>query len=318
MNAPAKITPLSTLPFGMIEYGPGDFDRMHAAGSMLASASGVPALFNLIPSRFGKLAYGMHLTGERPFPDISGETHIRLGHLLEPFVADLLSEELDAKVTKLNGYAMHEFLPLFSTPDGVVTIDDVETMVEIKSVGSKVFYEDWKHGPPVHVGLQHQVQFATTGAEAGIIAVFDRNYCKLEWYPTTPHLLTIEKIELNVHTFMSALERGEYPAPDDGDADFEAFRQIMWKSDPEKTIQIDGDEAERRALQFLQAKLDESAASKTIEAHKRWFQRIMGDAQVAKVEGVSVEWKTNKSTPRGQHRPARVFKIKSVNGDDDG
>lgn len=319
MNAPTTIHKPSALPFGMTPYGDDGFERMHAAGSMLASASGVPALFNLIPQRFGKLAYAMHLNGERPLPDISGEVQIRLGHLLEPFIADLLSEELDRKVTKLDGYATHDYLPLFSTPDGVVEVDGVETMVEIKSVGSKVYWEDWQNGPPVHVGIQHQVQFATTGAKAGIIAVFDRNYCRLEWFPTRPHPATIQRIELEVGTFMADLEAGRLPDPDDdSEADFKAFLQVMWQSDEAKVIDIAGAEAERRALQFMQAKLDEAAAAKTIEAHKRWFQRLMCDAEIAQVGGAEVIWKTNKSKAKGQDRPNRVFKIKEVNGEDDG
>lgn len=312
MDAPAANPPVTDLlPWGMTPYRPGDFEKMHAPGTMLASASGIPALFNLFPQRFGPLAYAMHLKGERPLPDPGNEPHVRVGSVLEELVAELLSEELEAKVSKLDGFAKHAWLPMYSTPDGEATTD-VQRQVEIKVVTPRVYWEHWRDGPPLHVNIQHQVQFATTGAEAGIIAVFNLGYCNLEWFPTEPHKPTIEKIELKVGDFMDDLENGIYPDPEDCEPDFEAFRELMWQSDPEKTIAIDGGEAELRAQQFLQAKLDYAAAEKTIEANKRWFQRHMRDAQMATIgTGIQAEWKTNKAK-------VRVFKLKEIKGDRDG
>jgi hypothetical protein len=191
-------------------------------------------------------------------------------------------------------------------------------MVEIKVVTPKVFWKSWRDGPPVHVGVQHQCQYATTGAEAGIIAVFNLGWCSLEFYPTAPHRPTIERNEIVTGNFMDALADGRLPDPDDTEADFEAFREIMWQS-ADKTILIPGEEATRRASQYAQAKLDEAAATRTIQANKRWFQGRMADAQVATLDdGSSIQWRTNKTKSKDQDRPNRVFKIKETNGEDDG
>lgn len=324
MNAPAVIErPVDhgsppALPFNLQPYGKGGFDRMHAAGSMLASASGVPSLFNLVPQRHGKLAYGLHLNGDRPLPDISKEPHIMAGHALEPVAAAVLSMKLETDVDEIDAYSMHDYLPMFSTPDRLITIDGVQHIVEIKCVAPRTFWEDWRDGPPVHVGVQHQVQFATTGAERGIIAVFNQGWSTLDWFFTEPNPAAIQRIELEVGEFMEHLADGILPDPDDCEADFEAFRDICWKSEPGKTVKIHGDEALLRMRQFAQSKLDEAAADKTIAANKRFFQGLMKDAETAELDDGSIfSWKTNKSAGKGQ-RPARVFKLKESNGNENG
>lgn len=302
------------MPWDMIPYQDGDFDRMHAPGFMQASASGIPAIFNLVPQRYGSLAYAMHLKGDRALPDPGDEIPVRLGHFLEPFVAMLLSEELGAEVKKLDGYSKHAWLPMYSTPDGAV-IYDGKRIVEIKVVLPRTYRDHWRLGPPLHVTVQHQVQYATTGAEAGIIAVFNLGFGTLEWMPTEPDRKAIERIELKVGDFMDDLECGVYPSPDDTEPDFEAFRQLFWQSDPDKKITIKGDEAERRARRFLQAKADEAAAKKTIEADQRWFQSLMKDAHFATIgTAAEIQWKTNQNKGKGQERPSRVFKMKELKG----
>ena len=329
MNAPARVTKPARylrppMPFNLQPYAEGEFDRMHGPGAMMVSASNVFALFNAKPERLGKLSYAAHLTGQDPQPNISDDPLIRVGHALEPLAAELLSEKLEAEVVKHDAYSRHDYLDMFATPDGVVVLDGVPHIVELKVVTPKVWWGDWVSedrdliSPPRHIQLQHQAQFACTGATAGIIGVLSLDFCTIEWFPTKPHQAAIDRIELAVDSFMATLKRGELPDPDDTEVDFEAFRHLMWQSDPEKTVRIKGDEAIRRAGQFLQAKDDEAAATKTIQAQKRFFMGLMKDAQVATLEdGTEVEWKTNKKG-KGQERPARVFKIKEAKEQIDG
>ena len=322
MNAPSTIQrPSSTidLPWGMTPYKTGDFDKMHAAGSMLVSASNVAALFGLIPKRLGRLSYAMHLKGDRSLPDIGDEPHIRVGHALEPLVATLLGEELGVSVADFDAYARHEWLPMFATPDRVAWVDGEPWLVEIKVVTPKVYWEQWQDGPPIHVNLQHQTQFACCPkAKRGIVAVFNLGWCQLDYFKTEPHFTAIQRIELGVDAFMSTLQRGDLPEPDDTEVDADAFRDLMWKSDPDEEIKIAGDEAVLRHEQFIQAKLDEAAATRMIEANKRWFQRRMRTAQTAVLDhGGGFSWKTNKSKPKGADRPNRIFKAIEVKGEID-
>jgi len=319
-STPNPGTSTDELPFGLVPYAEGEFDKMHAAGSMLCSASGVPALFNTIPQRYGKLAYARHVSGVEALPDIGDELPIRLGHILEPFIATLLSEMLDVELHKIDAYSMHEFLPLFATPDYWCVIDGELYIIEIKSVGSKVFYRDWREAVPLHVSLQHQCQFATTGAARGIVAVFDRNYCQLETYDTTPVPEAIERIEFGVDGFMANLGNGIFPPPDeDCEADFEIFRRLCYQHEEEKKVLIHGEQALLRASQFQQAVDDKAAAEKVIAAQKRWFQGRMKTAEICTLDdGGFFQWRTNKTKGKDQQRPSRVFKYKEMRSSNDG
>ena len=319
MNAPAAVTVppskagMSTMPFNLQLYAEGEFDKLHAAGSMLVSASNVPAIFNAVPQRYGKLTYAMHLTGQKSLPDLDDIALIKIGHLLEPLAAEMLAEQLGVDVIRFDAYSRHPWLPLFATPDAVAWIDDVPHIVEIKTVSPRVWAQQWQDGPPLHVALQHQAQLACTGARAGIIASLSPAYGSLDFWFTAPDQPTIDKIELGVDSLIAMIERGDMPEPDDTEADAEAFRSLMWQSDAEKVISIEGEEAVRRAKQYQQAKDDETAATRMITAQKRWFQSRMGDAQIANIDdGGFFEWKTNKTKPKDQDRPSRIFKFKEA------
>ena len=313
INKPANQATTQSLPFNLQPYAEGEFDKMHAAGSMLVSASGVPAIFNAIPQRYGKLTYAMHLAGQKPLPDLDDVALIKIGNLLEPLAAEMLAEQIGVEVTRYDAYSRHPWLPLFATPDAVAWIDGVLYIIEIKTVCPRVWAQHWQDGPPLHVALQHQTQFACTGAKAGIIASLSPAYGSLDFWFTTPDQPTIDKIELGVDSLMATLERGDMPEPDDTETDADAFRSLMWQSDAEKVISIEGDEAVRRAKQYQQAKDDEAAATRMITAQKRWFQSRIGDAQRANIDdGGFFEWKTNKTKPKDQDRPNRIFKFKEA------
>ena len=87
-----------------------------------------------------------------------------------------------------------------------------------------------------------------------------RSWCQLDYIETEPHITAIQRIEIGVDAFMSALQRGGPPEPDDTEVDADAFRGLMWKSGPDEEIKIDGGEAVLRHEQFIQAKLDEAAS----------------------------------------------------------
>lgn len=327
MNAPTTIKPPQStvgLPLNLVAYKDGEFDKMHAAGSMMVSASSVAAIFNKLPaSRGGRLSYAMHLNGKKPFADIGDEPVIQVGHMLEPLVATLLGKELGVSVIHYDAYARHGWLPLFATPDRVIEVDSELAIVEIKVVTPKAYWSDWDGGDrrPIHVDLQHQTQFACTGAKRGYIAVFDLGYCKLKLFETVPVKAAIQKIELGVDSFMATLDRGDMPAPDDTEKDFEAFRRLMSLSHEKERIDLTSDEAERRALDWLQAKADGKQAKATYESTERWFQRRLQRAEFADIAteygpDLEVEWKTC-ARAKGANGAYRTFKIKEMKGQND-
>jgi excinuclease UvrABC nuclease subunit len=85
-----------------------------------------------------------------------------------------------------------------------------------------------------------------------------------------------------------------------------------------ETISLASSEAERRALQYVQAKLDEKAASSTIAAHQRWFQRRMGTAEIAKISDTLTATWTTCARAKGAEKAYRQFKIKETREENDG
>ncbi len=325
MNAPATIpvpsssARFSTMPFNLQPYSEGEFDKMHAAGSMLVSASNVFALFGAKPERLGRLAYAMHLTGQKPLPDISGEALIRVGHALEPLAADLLGEELGAQMIDHKGYSRHPWLDAFATPDRVCWIDGEPHDVELKIVTPKVYWDEWQGGKciPRHVALQKQFQFACNGAKRGIIGVLPLNYCAIKHFEVEPHRQVIEKIEMEVDRFMSMLKRGDLPAPDDTEIDFDAFKELMSLGHEKKMISLESNEAARRAAQWFQAKQDEKAATATLNAHRRWFTRRMGRAEIATISPEFMAHWSTVGRAKGADKAHRSFQIKQPKGQSD-
>lgn len=310
MNAPAKIEPPKEatleLPFNLTPYREGDFERMHAPGCMLASASMVAAIFGLSPYA-GPLGYAMHLNGHRELVVDEDAGPIAMGRALENLAAQKLSEQLGVELVDLKGYAMHPEIPLFATPDRYEVGDD-EAIAELKYVTPIARREHWQDGPPIWYMLQLQTQFLCTKAKRGYIGMLNA-YGSVDYWEAEPHQPTIDRILNEVGQFMENLKNGILPQPADSEPDADAWRALKWQSEPTIKVNIKGDEARARSDVLEQAMLEKAAAEATIKYQKRWFQRLMGNAEIAKIDGgASIRWKTNKTKAKGQENPSRVFK----------
>lgn len=280
---------MSDLPFGLRPYEPGEFDRVHAAGSGILTASMVPALFG--HSRFaGRYAIAAHISGQCPLPEVDNPM-TRRGKLLEPVVAKMLEGE-DYAVDRhdLGIYARHATIEGFGASPDVVVWDESDVPAslepgigEIKVVSELIYKDTWADGPPLEVELQHQAQYACCpGAEWGVIAALVVGAFRLDLvvYRTTRNPGAIKLIEDAAKALLDMLAAGQLPEPDTHES-AAAVLQALHPVDPCKEIALAGAEAVEAGRLFDDWKAASEtrlAAEKTEKAAKAWFMARAGDA----------------------------------------
>ena len=147
-------------------------------------------------------------------------------------------------------------------------------IIEAKVVANRVFEQRWQDGPPLAVELQHQAQFACTGAGWGVIAALVVGTFRFELllWETVPEPQAIALIERTAHEFLARLAADQLPEPDDHASSLAALATIYPSIDPGKIVTLSGDdlgEGLRRFDAWEQASLDRLAAEKIEEASKK-------------------------------------------------
>jgi hypothetical protein len=274
------------LPFGLRPYDPGEFERVHAAGSGILTASQIPALFG--HSRFGgRYAIAAHISGRVPMESADNPMTAR-GRRLEPIAAEMLAEDGYSIVRpKMGLYANH---PAFdgrfvASPDAVAWAleKDAPGIVEIKVVSELVYRDRWSDGPPLEVELQHQAQFAACeGAEWGVIAALVIGAFRLDLiaYPTQRNEGAVKLIEGAARALLDILAAGEMPEPDTHESAAKVL-QALHPIDPSREITLTGsdlEEASRRFNDWQRAAAERLAAEKIEKDSKAWFLAMAKDA----------------------------------------
>lgn len=280
-----------TLPLGLRRYRPGIFEKIHQCGSGMVTASQVPALFK--HSRFtGRYALAAHVNGSvalaGPDEDLGW-----WGKELEPVILKRVALQKGWQVEQVSAYAAHRRINrLIASPDAIAWRPDrpgEPGIIEIKDVGDFVFSEHWDGEPPIDVLLQHQTQYACTGATWGAIVPLVQRYRTRDVivFDSVPNQEAIDLIERNVSTFLAMLDVGQMPEPDDHPTSIDALAGIYPEAKPSKVITLDGEvgqEAARRFDAWQQAKLDGKAAKATEEASRDWFFMQALDAGEVRID----------------------------------
>lgn len=267
------------LPLRLVRYAPGVFERFHDAGSRTFTASLVPALFG--ESRFtGRFAAMCHVAGLRGI-EFVGNAMTERGTRLEATAIAMVDEEKAGdgwQSVRASAWARHPKIEgLIGSPDAVTWRPDdggelVPGIGEVKVVADFVFQERWLDGPPLDVELQHQTQFACTGATWGWIAalvVGAFRWDLLVW-ETRPDPRVIPIIEAEVAKALADVESGDMGLPDDHRTSIEAA-QKLWAPDPSKILNLNDPESDDRLERWLQARADRLAAEKVEDAQSRYF-----------------------------------------------
>lgn len=278
---------MTDLPFGLRPYADGEFERVHAAGSGILTASQVPALFG--HSRFaGRYAVAAHISGRVPLESADNPMTAR-GRRLEPIAAEMLEEDgYYVDHLKTGMYAKHLSIPNFAASPDAIAFRISETgghplLVEIKVVAEMVYREAWADGPPLEIELQHQAQFACCeGSLFGVIAALVVGAFRLDLitYQTSRNNAAVKLIEDAARALLEILAAGEMPEPDTHES-AAAVIQALHPIDPAKEIVLAGEQA-KRAAELCDLWKESAAArlkaQKDEAACKAWFLATAGDA----------------------------------------
>lgn len=241
-----------TLPHGLKPYGPGDFERLHAPGARVITASQVPALTGHDP-RAGAYAVIGHAIGVVPH-DVEESVRMQYGRILEGPAIDLLNASGIIRAKQVRAYAECPSLPRFlASVDGLVSHEDVDALddetigtLEVKTVAPEVFDTRWlapetlderphpslaskvlvgvaswdevldRNLVPPHVLVQAQAQFATKPAcRFGAVLCIVAGTHRLEFhlYHTRPDPGVIEGIVGVVRNALEWVDADDLPDP---------------------------------------------------------------------------------------------------------
>lgn len=265
------------------DYDDGQFESLHAPGSMVVTASGVPNLFGC--GFASAYSYALHLNGEVPMPDVGSEM-TRRGNYLEPVLFKMFEDEHGRHVRQVKAYADHpELEGLSASPDGVEVVDKADVgPAEAKVVNQVSFAEQWNGLPPLRVMLQHQTQLACTGAAAGPILAWELGTfrSRLHHWDIGCHQGTVERILEETDSFLKRLRDGKTPDPDFTlAADRDAMRRLLNEIDDEMTVDLPGMSGDLDI--YTAAKAEEKSAKNRASEAQAKIQHAMGEAAVAMI-----------------------------------
>lgn len=180
---------------------------------------------------------------------IQGEQtpEMRMGHRMEPVIADLYEEETGRRVEDLGASTLtvHPTIPwLAATLDRVTWASEKRPaprpgrgVLEIKNVGGYNARE-WEGDPPLGYLIQTYFEMACAGCEWGsLVALIGGNQLVIRDLVRDDEFLAAAIPVLD--KFRGMVERREAPDADGADGTVEAVRK-MWPSSNGKTIGLDG------------------------------------------------------------------------------
>lgn len=285
---------MNALPLGLVRYRPGKFEKLHACGSGEITASNAAALLG-VGKYAGRYALAAHVSGRHPLPD-ADNARTRMGRWLEPVVAGMLAEETGLKVRSIRAYARCRSVPkLVASPDTLIFEKDGQPAIgELKLVHEQIFDREWMDGPPIHHQVQHQTQFAATGAKTGRIgaAVWSiKRGLELIAFPTEPNPRAIELIEREARSLLELLARGEMPEPDPHPTSIDALHALYPHLVPGKVVELQGaKQAEGQKLfdEWMEVRARIAADEKRREQIRDWMAAQSVDADQLRIDQLRI------------------------------
>ncbi|MCS6948144.1 MAG: YqaJ viral recombinase family protein [Steroidobacteraceae bacterium] len=280
----------ATRRFRLRKYGPEEFEKVHAPGSKIVTASGVPAIFGA--SRFETpRSYAQKLLGikaEQPSSPL-----MELGRDLQPVALVRAGRVSGLQFQELFHFARHRKIDRFvASPDALVMRDgEVVGIAEAKLVTSTRFEAAWQDGPPVDVRLQVAAQLACTGASmawiVAMVPVMRDGWFDLETivYEEPRRDEIVAEVEEAVKQFIVEIDRGILPEP------IAVSNPVLGRLDrmtlvEGKVVRLSPAEARPVFERWEAAKLAAKQAAQAEQEAKAWFAEIAPDAERIEIEGV--------------------------------
>jgi len=259
-------------------------------------------------------------------PEQEDNEAMRQGRDLEQYVAERFMEATGKKVRRRNGILQHPEHPwMIANIDRWVVGENAGMEAKTTSVLNKTKFAQGEYPPNYYVQCVHYM--AVTGAERWYLAVLVLNKAF--------HVFTIERDEAEIAALVEA-ERYFWhehvlkqvpPTPDGSESTSEIIKQFFPEARQKDSVPIFGYEDKIRSYLDLDAQIKELERQQ--EALRQELQLAIGDAEIGRAQGYSVEWKNQTrqtfDTTRFKKEQAelykqylkpaqtvRVFKIKEV------
>lgn len=234
--------------------------------------------------------------GAIPLDDEEEARHQRIGHAMEPIIADEFTHDTGIELVDFGDHAItrhpeHRFVT--ATLDRV-TADDDAVPVELKNANASVARQ-WDEQPPLIYQVQVQWQLLATGAPYGYLAAIIGG-SGFKWARIERHDAFIEYALRVASDFWKCVESETPPEIDVNDASDETRKvlQAMYPEDRElPPIVLDDAHADlaRRYLAACDEARDADTAKKAVV---NWLRKAAGKATEAIVPGVGI-WKRQRN-----------------------
>ncbi len=262
-------------------------------------ASEVPTILGLNKWTSAFTLY-MRKTGQMDPPD---ETiPMRVGHAIEPFIAELYAEATERQVWDPGDYALvrHPDYPwLFCTVDRLAYEkgEPIEPQgrwedngaVELKNMSAYRAHE-WKDDEsPLPFSVQNQIQMACLGLKWGSVAGLIGN-TTFKHFDFMRQDALIKKIIGQLEEFWDRVQNRDAPVADGSDSTAHTIF-AMHPNDNNETVQI----SDSRVATAFRALVDTKESLKEQENWKREEENLIknaiGDASFGEADGVKYSWK---------------------------
>lgn len=229
-------------------------------------------------------------TGKLPAEDISGKEAVRLGHFLEPYVADRFTEETGKKVRRENFILKNSDYPWAHANVDRMVIGE-KAGLECKTT-SELNLKSLRDGEyPANYYCQCMHYMAVTGCEKWYLAVLigNREFRIFEIARNEEEIAALMEAE---ERFWSYVRNGTPPATDGLQATGEALNRLY----PEKNETVDLTPVCNDLRQYLSLKAEMKLLEQKLDGCANSIKEFMQGANKGIYDDISVSWSNVQSS----------------------
>jgi putative phage-type endonuclease len=232
------------------------------------------------------------LTGAVQREDISDKPAVKMGHKLEPVVADLFAEETGYTVRKNNWILQHDSIDyLYANIDREVWLPDgTKAVLEIKTANVNMKKMWQSDSVPKEYMAQVQFYLMITGYQKAFMAVLIGGVDFDYWIIERDDLI-ISEIETAAAAFWHCVENGIEPPTDGSEDAAKLLLESFQEADKEKFVDLDAADLEKfEVREILQEQKKE--VDLQIKSIDNYFKDRIGKAEAigARVADRQVKW----------------------------
>lgn len=267
--------------------------RLHPQRAAVLSASDIGAAVGEDPY---KSPLELYLQKTGVVPDKADNQLMQRGRWLEPAVIEALAERHPSWVIKRPRVFLYcATPPIGATPDAIAQTDEPGlTNIQCKVISKPEFTRSWAT-PPLRYTLQTLCEGALMDAARSILAVLviDTYSAELVEFEVPRHPAAEARLMEVAQAFWERIATNN-PPPADYRRDTEAIAQMYPASEPEKVLDLTGD---NRLPDLLQQRAGHKVTMATCEqelaAIDNEIKAKLGSAEQAMLPGWKISWKSH-------------------------